>query len=289
MDGWTRGRTPVRLTGGATAALALCACLALAAAACGPDTEKTGMPHTQIAPLTRTEWDALARRTVFFGHQSVGENVLDGLRKIGEIENWPALRIVDASAPDTGAIQGPALVHEKIGQNGDPHSKVQAFREALDSGLGARVDVALMKFCFWDIRRDTNIDTVFTEYQQTMADLVRRYPKVTFAYATVPLVAADVDWRARLRRLVGLTTPSDDDNVVRERLNRKIREAYGSGQVLFDVARAEEEPSGAEPQPELAADFSSDGAHLNEAGRRRVGTQFVRALSAAPSQMAVKQ
>ena len=51
---------------------------------------------------------------------------------------------------------------------------------------------------------------------------------MTFAYATVPLVAADVDWRARMRRLIGLTTPSDDDNVVREQLNRKIREAYGS-------------------------------------------------------------
>jgi hypothetical protein len=144
-----------------------------------------------------------------------------------------------------------------------------------------------MKFCFWDIRHDTDIGTVFNEYQQTMADLVRRYPKVTFAYATVPLVAADVDWRARLRRLIGLTTPSDDDNVVREQLNRKIREAYGSDHLLFDVARAEEEPSGAEPQAELAAEFSSDGAHLNDSGRRRVGTQFARALSAASARVAV--
>ena len=89
-----------------------------------------------------------------------------------------------------------------------------------------------------------------------------------------------------MRRLIGLTTPSDDDNVVREALNRKIREAFGSSDLLFDVARAEEDPSGAEPQAELAAQFNSDGAHLNEAGRRRVATQFVRTLSAAPARMA---
>ena len=40
------------------------------------------MPPTHIASLTRAEWDALARRTMFFGHQSVGENIIDGLRKI---------------------------------------------------------------------------------------------------------------------------------------------------------------------------------------------------------------
>jgi hypothetical protein len=142
-----------------------------------------------------------------------------------------------------------------------------------------------MKFCFWDIRRDTDIGAVFGEYQQTMTDLVRRYPKITFAYATVPLVAADVDWRARMRRLIGLTTPSDDDNLVREQLNQKIRAAYGA-ELLFDVARAEEEPSGAEPQAELAAEFSSDGAHLNDAGRRRVSTQFARTLSRELDRMA---
>ena len=267
-----------------TTSLALAASLAFAVAGCSRGAGRTGVPETNITSLTRAEWDALAARTVFFGHQSVGDNIIEGLRKIGETESLPALRIIDAES--TSAIPRPALVHAKIGSNGDPHSKVQAFREALDAGLGRQVDVALMKFCFWDIRRDTDIDAVFTEYQQTMADLVHRYPNVTFAYATVPLVAADVDWRARLRRLIGLTTPSDDDNAVREALNRKIREAFGASDLLFDVARAEEDPSGAEPQAELAAQFNSDGAHLNEAGRRRVATQFARTLSAAPARLA---
>jgi hypothetical protein len=269
-----------------TTSLALAATLALAVTGCSRDAGATRTLPANIPALTRAEWDALARRTVFFGHQSVGENIVEGLRRISETESWPALRLI--AADSTGAVPRPALVHAKIGRNGDPHSKMQAFREALDAGLGRQVDIALMKFCFWDIRRDTDVDAVFAEYQQTMADLVHRYPNVTFAYATVPLVAADVDWRARVRRLIGLTTPSDDDNAVREALNRKIRAAFGAGSLLFDVARAEEDPSAAEPQAELAPQFNSDGAHLNDAGRRRVATQFVRTLSSAPARLAAR-
>jgi hypothetical protein len=277
----------VTVTGRLRGGVALVACLAIAAGACGRGSEGTGMAQTQIAPLTRAEWDGLAKRTVFFGHQSVGENVIEGLQKMSEAESWPALRIIEIAGKSAATIQGPALVHEKIGENGDPHSKMQGFRDALDRGLGAQVDTAMMKFCFWDIRADTNVEAVFNEYQETMADLARRYPRVTFAYATVPLVTADVDWRARVRRLVGLTTPTDKDNLVRAQLNRRIREAFGTGRLLFDVARAEEEPSGGEPLPELAAEFSSDGAHLNDAGRRRVGTQFARTLAAVPTRVAV--
>ena len=57
---------------------------------------------------------------------------------MGEAEGWPALRIVEAGTTGTAPLQGPALIHQKIGQNGDPHSKMQAFREALDRGSGRR-------------------------------------------------------------------------------------------------------------------------------------------------------
>lgn len=237
------------------------------------------MAQTNETTVTREAWAAVVGKRVYFGHQSVGDNVLDGVKTLAETHGFQPLRIVE-HAP-SAIVDGPALVHTKIGQNGDPQSKVRGFREALEGGLGGQVDVALMKFCFWDIRKDTDIDGVFAEYRQTLAELERRYPAVTFVHATVPLVAADVDWRARVRRLVGMTTPTDEDNAARERLNTKIREVYGASQ-LFDIARAEEAENGSEPPGQLAAAFSSDGAHLNASGRRRVGAALIRSLSAVP-------
>jgi hypothetical protein len=259
------------------------ACLALALTACTNSQEYTQMPSTDTNALTRAEWDATAKRSVFFGHQSVGENMLDGLRRISEFEHWPALRVVELSGEES--IEGPMLAHAKIGQNGDPQSKVRGFQQAMDAGIGRRVDIALMKYCFWDVRRETNVEAVFSDYRKTMDDLARRYPNVIFVHTTVPLVAADVDWRARIRRLLGMSTSTDADNAVRETLNRKIRETYGASQVLLDIAKAESESGRASNPPQLAEELSSDGAHLNDTGRRRVGAAFVKALSAASSRV----
>ena len=77
---------------------------------------------------------------------------------------------------DGAAISGPGRHHAKVGQNGDPQSKAKAFKQALDSGIGNEVDIALMKFCFWDIRHETDIDAVFEDYRSTMAELTHCYP-----------------------------------------------------------------------------------------------------------------
>lgn len=246
--------------------------------------EGNEMPTDSAVLPTSSEWDATAARSIFFGHQSVGENIIDGLKQVAAVEGWKPLRIEEIG---TTAPAGPGLFHTKIGQNGDPSSKVKAFRQSLEGGVGDRVDIALMKFCFWDIRANTDADAVFKEYRDTMADLQRRYPKVTFVYATVPLVVMDADWRAQVRRLFRMTVPMDADNLVRDALSRKIRAEYGARGPLFDIAALEE--AGAAPVPYLADDLSSDGAHLNTAGRRRLAAGFVKTLSAAAARHAAEQ
>ena len=262
--------------------VALGACT-LALCACTTPPEDTDMSITQSEPaLTRQEWDRAAAHTVFFGHQSVGENILDGLAKIAIKEGWPAPKTIDAHG--SPATDGPALLHAKVGQNGDPFSKLSGFRDSLDSGIGAKVNVALVKFCFWDIQANTDIDAVFNAYQKTMKDIGRKYPHMTLVHTTVPLLVEDNDWRARIRRLIGMGVPRDLENGNREALNRKIRKAY-QGEMLFDIA-ALEQPGRAVDEddvPYLASDLSSDGAHLNDAGRRVVAAGLIRVLSMAGS------
>jgi hypothetical protein len=246
--------------------------------ACGDPEKSTEMQMSMNAntPLTRTDWDSVRSRTIYFGHQSVGDNILDGLSQIAETEKWPSLKVVEGVPP---VIAEPAILHTKVGQNGNPSSKITGFKQALEMGAGSRADIALMKFCYWDVRADTDIDKVFAEYQKTMADIGRQFPKLTLLHATVPLTAQDRDWRARVRRLFGQSTATDADNSRRLALNQKIRAAYGNR--LFDIARAEQDSSDNSPVPSLSEALSSDGGHLNQLGRQQVASVFVRSVAAA--------
>lgn len=243
---------------------------------CSAPDESEPMSNSSVAQVSRAQWDALRQRRVFFGHQSVGDNIIDGLRQIAAAEGWPALNV--AVVPTQGAPDGAALYHAAIGKNGDPISKINAFREALENGVGSRVDVAMMKFCFWDIRRDTDVDAVFTAYKRTLDDLSRRFPQVTFVHATVPLVVADQDFGAVARRLIGKKTPTDADNLAREALSAKLRAEYGGRGLVFDIARDQAGAANG-AVPSLAKELSSDGAHLNDAGRRRLASQLVRTVA----------
>jgi hypothetical protein len=229
--------------------------------------------------VERSEWETVRRKTIFFGHQSI-DNIIDGLGQIASAKDWPALNIIETNG---GVSQKEAaLFHAKVGHNGDPASKMRGFRDALDAGVGSHVDVALMKFCFWDIRRDSDVDTVFSAYTAMMDDLSRRFQHVTFMHATVPLSVADRDWRARTKRWLGMMTSWDADNAARESLNNRLRQRYGQQGIVFDIAAAERDGSMTHSNvPHLADALSSDGAHLNDEGRQRVAHSFVRSLMLA--------
>src|SRR5262245_61201806 len=94
---------------------------------------------TMAAPLT-------AQR-VFFGHQSVGKNILDGLSDVAKERGAP-LAVVPwkPGAP----IQGPAIYETAIGRNEAPLSKLEAFQALVDGGVGGTADVAFFKFCYID-------------------------------------------------------------------------------------------------------------------------------------------
>lgn len=267
-----------------TVTLSVLSVLSIGAIVCARPSGSASMPAA-TSIVTRAEWERARTRTVFFGHQSVGDNIIDGLRQIASTEGWPSFNIVQTGGESVS--REPALLHAPVGQNGDPLSKINAFRNALDAGIGSRVDVAVLKFCFWDIRRHTDIDSVFNAYKTTVDGLSRRYPNVTFMHATVPLVVQDLDWRARVRRMLGMATSTDSDNVVREALSKKLRAEYGSRDVIFDVADTERGDRAAREDdvPSLAAGLSSDGAHLNDAGRRIVASSFVKTISAAPNRL----
>jgi hypothetical protein len=232
----------------------------------------------------------LSTRRIFFGHQSVGGNIIDGLREVLQSDPRLALEVSEsASALDGG--RG-ALVHRRIGRNGDPKGKTDEFARLMEAGLGRRVDIALHKYCFADIGADTDVRTAFEHYQATMTRLEAEFPHVVFVHVTTPLVRVQSGLKAEVKELLGREPDHYADNFARERFNDLMREAYRGKEPLFDLAVLEStRPDGARETITsrgatsfaMVPAFTSDGGHLNEEGRRVVAQQLLVVLAGLPA------
>src|SRR5437868_1857683 len=72
-------------------------------------------------------WSQLHEARVYFGHQSVGGNIVEGLRGLAATAGDSALRIVHSR----DRTPGDGLFEFFIGENGHPESKMKDFSTAL--------------------------------------------------------------------------------------------------------------------------------------------------------------
>lgn len=219
----------------------------------------------------RSDIDAFAGRRIFFAHMSVGNNILSGVDQVHAAHDVAPPTVIEIEPGDAPALPADGvLVHALIGENRHPIGKLANFDTTLRGGLAEQVDAAALKFCYIDIRWNTDVDALFARYQDTLAQLEADYPEVQFIHMTVPLTTGPYGIRDHLKVLAGR-----DDNAARERYNALMRDAYGPDR-LFDLATFEAtEPDGTVGERELFAGYSSDGAHLNAAGSARIAAEFI--------------
>jgi hypothetical protein len=232
-------------------------------------------------------WAHLATRRIFFGHQSVGGNLMDGVAEIARLEPRLGLRVSgDEATLDDG--RG-AFVHELIGRNGDPRLKTDIFAKRIEGDLGGRVDIAFHKYCYADLYDTTNVEAVFDHYRQTMDHLSAEHPGILFVYVTSPLQRMPAGPKAFLKRLLGRRDGRFAENEARERFNDLMRRTYGDRE-LFDLAALEStRPDGSREIVEaggrhtyaLVPGYTSDGSHLNDMGRRRIAERLLVFLARA--------
>ncbi len=251
----------------------------------------TQSPGDGESPMSARELNddlaLLKTKRIFFGHQSVGTNILDGLRQLSAADSAGAPSIVRLEASTT---LPPAFLAEKpIGENTRPDLKCADFRQTVEGQLQGKVDVALMKFCYVDITGETDVRSLFATYQSTIDSLKARHPEVTVVAATVPLTFKPTWWKQLAGRLLGRTTTSESGNIKRNMFNALVRERF-AGQPLFDLAAVEStRPDGTvegfdangQHYAALVPEYSVDGGHLNDEGKRRVAEAFVKALAKA--------
>lgn len=238
---------------------------------------------------TSGELAAFGRARVFFGHQSVGANIVDGVELVfADAAVQPTIKETRLAVPASSGF----LAHSPVGVNGDPLGKFEDFVEIMDGPLGAAVDVALVKLCYVDIVATTDPVAVFEAYVEMMAKLTAAHPEVRFLYTTVPLTT-DRTWKSTIRTwLQGDDQMGPPDNVVRAQYNQLVRDRFSGSGRLFDVAAVEATLDGdpmvrslaGEPYEALNQALSSDAGHLNDLGARLAAAELVKVVAAGPSE-----
>jgi hypothetical protein len=260
----------------------------LANAPAHPDRGGRAVPAPAIdeAQLAR-----LAGRFIYFGHQSVGCNLLEGVRAVQGGRR--ALRLVESTDP--GALATPGWVHSRLGQNGDPHGKLRAFQLLMDGGFGDRAELAFFKFCYVDFAGSVDPDALFASYRTTLAALEARYPRTTFVHVTAPLTTVQDGWKARVKGLLGQSPAGAAENIKRARYNELLRAAYQGQPPVFDLAAAESEGPDGTPATfelggrryqQLSPGLTSDGGHLDRRGQTRVAGKLLLFLAGLPTPLA---
>jgi len=234
-----------------------------------------------IKDIPAPDWKKLSEKRIYFGHQSVGFNIIDGIKDVLRENPQIVLKTVETRKA-TELVPG-VLGHTKVGENDDPKSKCDDFREVMNL-LGKYVDIAGFKFCYVDIVSSTDINKVFDYYQQTMNDLKKKYPGVTFIHITAPLTTVQTGIKARIKEIIGKPVWGYNDNIKRDQFNQKLKGAYEGKEPIFDLAGIESTyPDGTRAFikgnrgvcPFLVPEYTTDGGHLNAKGRRAIAEQFL--------------
>ena len=243
--------------------------------------------------ITMANLTAVARTRVFFGHQSVGMNVLDAVPGV-DADHGVLAPPIEQGRAEPGP-NGGFIAHKFIDEHVIDAGKLalEDFDRTMRGGMGRQVDVALMNFCWGDIWSDTDVDALFARYRDTMAALERDFPNVTFIHVTVPLTTEPglfTELKTRLKTLLDRRdVRGEPANVARERLNALIRGEY-AGRHLFDLAAIEStKPDSTRVSGRyddrgyfaLYDGYASDMADLNAVGSKIAATGFLEAIAQA--------
>jgi hypothetical protein len=261
--------------------------IALAVTCCtGGKMEPGNTTVSSIKNVSAEAWQRLSQKRIYFGHQSVGSNIVDGIKEVMKENPQIKLHIVETNNPSD--FNAPTFAHSAIGKNTDPKSKIDAFADYMDTGLGNAVHISFFKFCYIDILRNADVNKIFEEYKGTLLSLRTKYPHTTFVHITAPLRTVQTGPRAWIKKIISKPIGGYDDNINRQQFNDKLRKEYSGKEPIFDLATIEStNPDGSRLSftqdgkigYALVPEYTDDGGHFNKRGRKIVAEQFLIFLS----------
>lgn len=249
------------------------------------DSNRTTLPS--FTDIQAEAWEKLAEKKIFFGHQSVGNNIIAGIQDL--MRENPQINLQIVRTQKAHDIGKGVMAHTTIGKNTEPLTKIEAFASLMEEEFGKQVDIAFMKLCYVDVSPITDVERLFAEYETTLNRLERSCPGVTFVHVTSPLTSLQTGPKAWIKRLIGRPVGGYEDNIHRAAFNDLLRKTYAGKAPIFDLALVESTyPDGrratftkdGKEYHYLVGEYTNDGGHLNEKGRKLVAEQILVLLSA---------
>ena len=229
-----------------------------------------------LGDVTPAQWAALSARPVFFGHQSVGVNIVAGLADV--LAAHPEITIALHESKVPAAMTRPGFYHAAVGRNYFPAEKSAEFAE-IAGAMKAAGSVGMVKYCFVDVENTTDMDRLFATYQQDIDRLRAANRGLAIVHVTMPLFTDQGTFNYWKRKIRGYPNERAR-NHLRHRFNALLRGAYEGREPVFDLAALESRrPDGSrfafryagETVDALAPEYTDDGGHLNEVARQTHG------------------
>ena len=245
------------------------------------ETPKT--TYKSLNDIPDSAWEALSQKKIYFGHQSVGFNIIDGIQDL--IKEYPKIKLNIVETRDPKDFNTGILSHSRVGKNTDPASKTADFSIFLDNGIGKLADAAALKFCYVDVTADTDVQKVFDTYVQTTDAIKAKYPDLKLIHFTVPLTTIKTSWKTWLKKTMGKKDIWEyTENIKKNQYNDLLIAKYNGKEPVVDIAAIEStKPDGSRNTYDLdgksyyvmVPEYTYDGGHLNEVGRKRVAAAFL--------------
>lgn len=247
---------------------------------------KASRKEAQLDSSVINSESLLKDKIIFFGHQSVGENIINGMKLINpnfeqgihDIKENPDIRLNE-----------PGFFHAKVGKNNDPKSKIAEFDRIIRNSFQGRVDIAFVKLCYVDFNKNTDMEDLFIYYKTTMDKLRHDYPDIKFVHLTVPLTRNNENWKTKIKKITGLGDLWEyGNNVLRNKYSKMILNEFSGKEPVFDIAQLESTRSDGtrvsfelhgQTYDALAPELTSDGGHLNDQGSRLIATELLNYMS----------
>lgn len=249
---------------------------------------ETPVPYNPIslATMNDTIINILTIKKFFFGHKSVGLNILEGVNQIKKNETrLKNLNLIEWQGDQLPSI--PGIYHTSNGKNGNPVTKCDAFLQTLKTKhFGNTFDIAFFKFCYVDFNEATDVKAIFDYYVQTIEQVKQTFPHLKIVHVTTPLYVYAWSIKGHIKRFF----IADLANVKRNEFNELLRQKYSNREPIFDLAQIEStRPDGTcqtfkhhgKSYFSLVKAYSDDGGHLNELGRKLAAQEFLRILTQA--------
>jgi hypothetical protein len=241
--------------------------------------------QTMDNKIIHSQLQQIQHKKIYFGHQSVGNNIINGLKDLAK--SYPDVNINFISINTPTQLPPDYFADSYIGENTKPETKCTSFAKQIDGTFSGNLDIAFMKFCYVDIQAESDVESVFKTYQTTIESLKIHYPHVVFIHVTIPLVAKAGGLKQMIKSLLGRVSADDVENSKRNLFNSKLTEHYHA-EPIFDLAsvestypdgQRESSSKGSQTVYSLIPEYTDDGGHLNKKGSQLVALKLLEIIA----------